>query len=169
MGETKLAAENELAVIASRTALGVSSLRFPMVYGAGAKGSFHLLEQAVLTRFPLPFGSIQNRRAFVAIDNLASFVRKRSAPGSNRSLSLTTSKFRPANSPVDSDGRLVAPRLIPVPLSMLRTGLRRVGAGDLAESILGSLEVDMGKARATGWRPVVSMDEALRRTTQRSV
>ena len=64
--ETKARAEDGLARVSARTGLPVTILRPPLVYGRGAKGNFALLAKAVRARLPLPFGAVENRRAFVA-------------------------------------------------------------------------------------------------------
>jgi hypothetical protein len=48
------------------------------------RGYFNLLVQAVRRGIPLPFGSIRNRRAFVAVENLCSFVVDRLTNASRR-------------------------------------------------------------------------------------
>lgn len=55
-------------------------------------------------------------------------------------------------------------RLLPVPQGWLRCGARVLGKSAAADRLLGSLEVDDAKARdMLGWRPVVTMDEQLRK------
>jgi nucleoside-diphosphate-sugar epimerase len=52
---SKAAAETGLRDLALRGAMGVTVVRPPLVYGAGAKGNFSLLEKAVTRCIPLPF------------------------------------------------------------------------------------------------------------------
>jgi len=53
--------------------------------------------------------------------------------------------------------------LLPLPVPLIRLALRSAGQAGRGDSILGSLEVDTSEARATGWRPGVTLDEGLRR------
>jgi UDP-glucose 4-epimerase len=43
--------------------------------------------------------------------------------------------------------------------------LKFSGRPDARDSIIGSLELDVSKAAATGWRPRVTLDEGLRLAT----
>jgi UDP-glucose 4-epimerase len=40
--------------------------------------------------------------------------------------------------------------------------LKMSGRPEIHDSIIGSLELDVSKAAATGWRPAVTLDEGLR-------
>jgi nucleoside-diphosphate-sugar epimerase len=55
--------------------------------------------------------------------------------------------------------------LIPVPVGVMEVAAKLIGKGDVAQQLFGSLQVDSSKARdLLGWTPVVSVDEALRKT-----
>jgi nucleoside-diphosphate-sugar epimerase len=56
-------------------------------------------------------------------------------------------------------------RLLPLPPALLRWGAATLGKGDVAQRLLGSLQVDITHTRETlGWTPPISVDEGLRRT-----
>jgi nucleoside-diphosphate-sugar epimerase len=57
--------------------MGITVVRPPLVYGAGTKGNFDLLARAVVRGSPLPFALVRNRRAFVSVENLNSFIADR--------------------------------------------------------------------------------------------
>src|SRR5262249_49744793 len=76
-GMSKAAAEAGLRTLAQGTEMCVTIIRPPLIYGSGAKGNFALLEKAIGLGVPLPFAGIRNRRAFLAVDNLSSFVLHR--------------------------------------------------------------------------------------------
>jgi nucleoside-diphosphate-sugar epimerase len=55
-------------------------------------------------------------------------------------------------------------RLIPVPPGLLMFGAGLLGKKDVAQRVLGSLQVDISKARnLLGWEPPLSVEEGLRR------
>jgi UDP-glucose 4-epimerase len=169
-GNSKAAAESGLEAIAHDSGMRVTVIRPPMIYGAGARGNFKLLARAVNRGIPLPFASIRNRRAFLAVENLGSFVVERLAHGGGEFDVFLVSDDEPVSTP-EFIRRLArasgtAPRLLPMPMSALNLLLRFSGRPEARDSIIGSLELDISKALATGWRPQITIDEALRHATE---
>ncbi|MBC9877463.1 NAD-dependent epimerase/dehydratase family protein [Bradyrhizobium sp. INPA01-394B] len=167
-GISKAEAEAGLKALASETEMKISTIRPPLVYGAGAKGNFALLTRAVSLGLPLPLADIHNQRAFVAVQNLASFIAYRLAhpdPDSNFETFLVADKEQISTPEFIS--RLAKaygtrPKLFGVPPGLLRSFLSIMGRQETSDSLLGSLELDISKAIGTGWRPQVSLDEGLR-------
>lgn len=57
--------------------------------------------------------------------------------------------------------------LIPVPGSWLSFIARLMGKKEIANRLLGSLQVDSSKARdLLGWKPVITMNEQLKKTAE---
>lgn len=165
-GESKAAAEEALrSIIAGAPQMAGTIIRPPMVYGRFAPGNFALLLKAVEKGWPLPFGGIRNRRAFVAVENVASFVvhsLKTPERGCNIFIvaddeQVSTPEF------IRRVGRAGAKkaRLFPVPSPALAAAATLLGRRDAVESLINPLEVNTAKARASGWRPVVSLDQGL--------
>jgi len=73
-GAAKLAAEREVARVASRTGLQVVILRPPLVYGPRVRANFLRLLQAIDRGWPLPFAAIENQRSFVYVENLCDAI-----------------------------------------------------------------------------------------------
>ena len=169
-GQSKIVAEQKLENLAASSTMRVTSIRPPMIYGPGARGNFQRLSSAVKAGIPLPFGAVQNRRAFLGVDNLSSFVIHRlnevSKPGFEVFLladdeHVSTAEFvrllglawgKPA-------------RIISIPVPLLRAGLDFFGS---SSPLLGSLEIDTAKAHQTGWQPRFSLAEGLRQAAQQS-
>jgi nucleoside-diphosphate-sugar epimerase len=58
----------------------------------------------------------------------------------------------------------VPARLFPVPVWALEAAAATLGKRELAQRLCGNLQIDISKAQhLLGWRPVVSVDEGLRR------
>jgi UDP-glucose 4-epimerase len=166
-GSTKAAAEAGLATIAERSGMSVDAIRPPMIYGRHAKGSFRSLSRAIGLHLPLPLGAVRNRRAFVAAENVASFVVYRLAQPATGFAAYIVADDEQVST-ADFSRRMARAMqtralLLPVPLPALTWGLRTLGAGGLIDSVLGSLVVDTAKARGTGWHLDISLDEGLRR------
>lgn len=167
-GVSKAEAEAGLKTLASETDMKISTIRPPLVYGAGAKGNFALLTRAVSLGLPLPLAKIQNQRSFVAVQNLSSFIAHRLAHpdhGSNFETFLVADKEQISTPEFIS--RLAKasgtrPKLFGVSPKLLSSFLSIIGRQETSDSLLGSLELDISKAIGTGWQPQVSLDEGLR-------
>lgn len=167
-GMSKAAAEAGLRTLARDSEMKISVIRPPLVYGAGAKGNFALLTRAVSLGVPLPFAAIRNQRAFLAVQNLSSFILRRLShpdPVSNFEIFLVAD--REQVSTPEFIERLAkaagkSPRLFGMPPDLLSTLLSVMGRQDTHDSLIGSLELNLSKAIATGWQPQVSLDEGLR-------
>ena len=153
-GMSKAAAEAGLRTLSRDGDMKISVIRPPLVYGAGAKGNFALLTRAVNLGIPLPFGAIRNQRAFLAVQNLTSFILRRLAhpdPVSNFEIFLvadteqvSTPEFieRLAKAAGKSS------RLFGMPPDLLSTLLSVMGRQDTHDSLIGSLELNLAKAIA---------------------
>jgi nucleoside-diphosphate-sugar epimerase len=165
---SKRRAEEGLAALSERTGLGVTVVRPPLVYGLPAKGNVALLLGAMRRGLPLPLASVGNRRAFVAVDTLVDFIAGRLTRTDGGFETFIVADEGHVSTPdfVTSLGLAAGlkPRLLPFPVGALRTGLKFAGRGALVESLLDSLEVDISRARATGWSPRSGTREGLART-----
>jgi len=73
-GQTKAAAEAALQHLAAQSRMRIAVVRPPLVYGREALGNFRHLVGAIRRRIPLPLGLVDNKRAFISVQNLVSFV-----------------------------------------------------------------------------------------------
>jgi nucleoside-diphosphate-sugar epimerase len=170
---SKHEAELEVRQIGEETGLKIVVIRPPLVYGPGARANFAALIRAVESGIPLPFGRLQNRRSFVALDNLVDFIVTCLAhpaaadetflvsDGEDLSTTeLTRRLARAMKRPV---------RLVPVPAPLLILAAAVLGKRNVARRLVGSLQVDISKARhLLGWGPPISVDEGLARAVSRS-
>ena len=101
---------------------------------------------------PLPLGAINNKRSFVALDNLVSFIALCADP---------TQSPKAANQVfLISDGEDVSTTqllrkvaealgkeqwLLPLPVGLMSFAARLIGKGDMANRLFGSLQVDSSK------------------------
>jgi UDP-glucose 4-epimerase len=171
-GNSKAAAEAGLRQLAETVDMRIAVIRPPLVYGAGALGNFRLLVTAIQRGIPLPFGAIRNRRAFLGVENLASFIANRVSGADNKfdiflvadEMQISTPEFvrqiaRAAGSTA---------RLVPVPVTALNVLLKMSGRSESRDSLIGSMEIDVSKVAATGWRAPLGMEEGLRRAVSAS-
>jgi nucleoside-diphosphate-sugar epimerase len=167
-GISKWEAEQALQQIASETGLEVVIIRPPLVYGPNAKGNFASMAKWLERGVPLPFGSIDNRRSLVGLDNLCDLISRcvdhPSAAGQTFMVSddedlSTTELLRRTAYALG-----VEPSLINVPQSLLEFCAKMFNQEDLAQRLFGSLRVDISKTKKLlNWTPPISVDEGLRR------
>jgi UDP-glucose 4-epimerase len=114
-GNSKAAAESGLKQLAETVDMHIAVIRPPLIYGAGALGNFRLLVRAIQRGVPLPFGAIRNRRAFLGVENLASFIANRLS-GAERKFDVfwwpTRCRYRRRNSSGRSRARRAAQRAL---------------------------------------------------------
>lgn len=167
-GISKAEAELGLWKIAQETGMQVVIIRPPLVYGAGVKGNFANMCKLVAKGFPLPLGTVHNQRSLVALDNLVDLIitcidhpaaaNQVFLAGDGQDLS-TTELLRGV-----ADAMSKPSRLIPFPSSLLMLGATLFGKKDMAQRLLGSLQVDISHTCKTlGWKPPISVEEGLRR------
>ncbi len=168
-GLSKLEAERGLRDLASATGMEVVIIRPPLVYGPGVKANFRSLMKWLTRRVPLPFGAIDNRRSLVGIDNLVDLVVTciDHAAAANQVFLVSDDDDLSTSELLLRLGEALGrpARLIPVPERWLRVAASMIGKPELAHRLLSSLQLDVTKTRERlGWKPVVTVDEGLRRT-----
>lgn len=168
-GISKMEAEQGLREIAKQTGMEVVIVRPPLVYGPGVKANFASLMRAVQRGVPLPLASVtHNRRSFVALDNLIDLLitcidhpaaaNQTFLVSDGEDLS-TTDLLRRLGHAMDKPARL-----FPFPPSLLQLGANLLGKGDMAQRLLGNLQVDISHTCNTlNWTPPISVDDGLRR------
>ncbi|WP_052063337.1 UDP-glucose 4-epimerase family protein [Nitrincola sp. A-D6] len=166
--KSKFEAEQGLWKIQQETGMEIVIIRPPLVYGPNAKGNFGSLLKWVEKGLPLPLGIINNKRSLVALDNLVDLIitcidhpaaaNQIFLAGDGQDVS-TTELLRGVAAAMGKPSRL-----IPVPVKLLTLGAALLGKKAVADRLLGSLQVDISKARnVLGWEPPVSVEEGLRR------
>jgi len=170
-GVSKYEAELGLMHIAEKSGLEVVIIRPVIVYGPGVKANFLSMMNWLSKGIPLPFGSVPNKRSFLAVENLVDLIATCiDHPGAANQTFLvsdgedlsTTELLRRMALALGKPSRL-----LPVPSGLLKTGARLLGKSDIAQRILGSLQVDISKTKkALGSVPPVGVDEAMRNTVQ---
>jgi nucleoside-diphosphate-sugar epimerase len=171
-GISKWEAEQGLNQLAKNGEMEVVIIRPPLIYGPGVKANFASMIKWVQRGIPLPFGAIHNKRSMVAVENLVDFIllcadRSKSPKAGNETFLISdgvdVSTTELLNNVRTAYG--VKTPLVPVPEKLLNFGLNLVGKSDLSSRLLGSLTVDISKARnLLGWEPKIDMLTQLRKT-----
>lgn len=153
-GKSKLAAEQ--AVLFHGDALEAVIVRPPLVYGRLAPANFGKLLRLCDTPVPLPFGAVSSKRSLIGVTNLADcllFLAHHSSASAVYEVSdgppLTLSDIvcrirRGLNRP---------PRLVPIPVPVLRMAMTAIGRASMTSQLLDDLVVDDHAVRQLGWVP----------------
>ena len=168
---SKLDAEEGLKSIAKQTGLDVVIIRPPLIYGPSAPGNFSSLMKLVKLPIPLPFSSVKNRRSFIFIKNISSFIERcidhpdadnqtfLIADGQDTSLPALVTLIR------SEMGQ--SPMLIPVPTCLLKLVGQFSGKSAVVERLTGNLQVNKSKASdMLDWKPPYTFEEGIRETVK---
>ena len=163
--------EGEQALLAASGPMLAAIVRPPLVYGPGVRANFLRLMQWVDREYPLPLGSIENRRSLVSVWNLCELLVHLLRHPLTTSQAWLVSDGEELSTPAlirkiaAAMGRRA--RLLPVPVAMLQLAGALTGKSAEVARLRGSLAVDITATRqGLGWSPQLTMDEALRRTVQ---
>jgi nucleoside-diphosphate-sugar epimerase len=165
---SKYEAETALQEIAAGSQLEVAIVRPPLVYGPRVQANFAALMRAISRGVPLPLGAIDNRRSLIGIDNLTAFILRclEHPAAGNQTFLVSDGEDLSTTDLVRRLARAMGrpARLLPVPPALLLAGATVLGRGAAASRLVGSLSVDIGKARRQlAWSPPRSVDDGLRR------
>ena len=168
-GISKREAEDALRRLADETGMEVVIIRPPLVYGPGVKANFQSMMCYLDKGIILPLGAIKNHRSLLALDNLVDLIITCLQHPAAANQTFLVSDGEDLSTP-ELLRRMAAAlgkkaRLVSVPEAILIGGARLLGRQAMAQRLCSSLQVDISKARdLLGWRPPVTVDEALRKT-----
>ena len=166
-GKSKWQAEEVLWDIAQSSNLGVTVVRPPLIYGPGVKGNLARLLSAVYKGIPLPLGSIDNLRSMIGLGNLVGFLihclAHPNAPGKTFLVSDPCALSTREVVRLMAEGMNRPNRMVPIPVSILRSLGHLLGKKNEVDRLVGSLCIDDSFARAElGWNPPYSAEQGIR-------
>lgn len=172
-GQSKALAETGLKEIAGETGLEVVIIRPPLVYGPGVKANFAAMMKLARKNLPLPLGAVHNKRSLVALDNLVDLIVTciDHPQAANETFLVSDDHDVSTTELLKLMTRAAGkqPRLLPVPMSVIRLGATVLGKKALADRLCGSLQVDITHTKETlGWAPPVSVEKGVRRCFEES-
>lgn len=167
-GISKMETERELFALAQDTNLEIVVIRPPLVYGPGVKANFRNMMLWIDRGFPLPLGSINNKRSLVALDNLVDFIITCSVNPNAGNNSFFVSDGDDVSTPElvrylsQALGR--NSRIFSLPEAILALGAKLIGKEAAFQRLCGSLQVDISRSHSVlGWKPLVSIEEGMKR------
>ena len=161
--------EQALWETAAGSNMEVVIVRAPLVYGPRVGANFLRLLRAVDRGTPLPLGSVKNRRSLCYVENLTSAIMScLDHPAAGGQVFLVADEQAPSTRElVCRLGELLgrSPRLLPIPILLLRIAGRISGKSDEIRRLTGSLLLSTAKIRQRlDWRPPFTLDDGLRTT-----
>ncbi len=169
--KSKHEAEQSLLALSLQTAMPVTIVRSPLVYGPEVGGNFLRLLKLIDSRCPLPFGRINNRRSLVGVGNLCHLLAHCVLQ------KPTESKVYLVSDGEDLSTKALILRiaglmnkssiLLPIPDKYLYSVARFLQRTPELDRLCGSLQVGIEKTRqCLNWNPPYSADENLYRTVK---
>jgi UDP-glucose 4-epimerase len=163
---SKVEAEVGLKLIGEAHDMEIVIIRPPLVYGKGVKGNFASLLKLARFPIPLPFGSIQNKRSLVSVENLVDLIV----------VCLTHPKAKNQTFLVSDDYDMDISELISrlaeaggykayvfgFPLTMLYVSLRLLGKLPIYDRLCGSMQVNIEDTKSQlSWSPPFKVNDSL--------
>lgn len=170
-GRSKWEAEQVLRKISAETGLEVVIVRPPLVYGPGVKANFLSLLKVVYKGWPLPFGSVNNRRSFIYLGNLIDAIIQCMENPKAAGQTFLVSDNEDVSTPVLL--RMIAQalgrpaRVFSFPPFLIHAAASMLGKSSAVDRLLGSLYIDSSRIRdELGWSPPHSMAQGLKHTAE---
>lgn len=163
---SKLEAEHELKKLFAGSETELVIIRPPLVYAAHAPSNFARLLKLVATNLPLPFAATDNKRSFVALENLVDFIQVCiEHPNAANQTFLVSDKTSISTRELVQylkQGMGKPAHFIYIPQPLMRLGAACIGKSKLYEQLFESLEVDTTKAQnLLGWTAPLTTPQAM--------
>jgi nucleoside-diphosphate-sugar epimerase len=164
--KSKYDAEVGLKKIAQETGMELVIIRPTLVYGPNAPGNFGLLTRLIAKVPFLPFGMTNNKRHFIAVQNLVDLLitcaKHPNASGhtflASDGDSVSTKEFTNAI----AKGMNKSVLQLPIPISFMRLMAKCIGKSSMIEQLVGNLEVDSSNLQdVLGWLPPYTMEQSM--------
>jgi UDP-glucose 4-epimerase len=149
-----------------RAALAPTTVRLPLVYGAGVKGNMCSLMRLVASGLPLPLASIDNHRSFVSIPNLVDFLLCAALSENAKGQMFLASDNEDISTPelirAIALGLGKRARLFAVPSWLLQVASFILGQGASYEKLASSFQFDITQScKLLNWQPKIVFAEGI--------
>ena len=163
---SKLEAEHCVSAIFGS---GLSIVRPVAVIGPACPGNLQLVMKLLRRSVPLPFGSIENRRSFIDVDDLARLVAAvlgAEVPPKTLLAASPEAIATPELIAALAKGMGMQVRLPAFPPAILAAAAKILGRAAMWQSLAGSFVASPQAALQLGWTPETSLRQSLIKTGQ---
>mgnify|MGYP001264187034 CR=1 FL=1 len=154
---SKFEAEKALKKISKDSGMNLIIIRAPAIYGKNAPGNFKILEKLIMNGIPLPFRLVKNKRSFLHIDNLTSFINLCLSFNfvGDETFLISDKSDLSTEEIIRIIGKICGkkPRIFPFPIFLLKALFQIIGKKDLSQSLLGDLQINSDAHSNLNWRP----------------
>jgi nucleoside-diphosphate-sugar epimerase len=167
--QSKFEAEKLIANASENSTIETVIIRPPMVLGKGVKANFFSLMASIMRHhIPLPLAISTNRRSYVSLDSIVSFLQLCAIHdnAANQIFLISDGNLSIKELAVSIRKKLnVSTIIIPVPGFLLKLGGIMIGKSQWASTLVDSIEIDNSKARTLlGWVPVQTKEQVIAET-----
>ena len=163
---SKFEAEEALKALFVGSETELVIIRPPLVYAAHAPGNFARLLKLASTNLPLPFAQTNNKRSFVALENLVNFIQTciEHPNAANQTFLVADQHSLSTRELVEylKQGMGKKPYFIYIPQPLMKLGAICLGKSKLYEQLFESLEIDTTKAqKSLDWIAPLTAKQAM--------
>lgn len=169
-GQSKLMAENGIKSILDRSSTDFVIFRPPLIYGADCPGNFQMLLRLVRAIRILPFGSLEERKSILYIDNFLDAILHslRSLEAANQIFIVSDPESLKLKEIIDilmAELHGFAALNLPIRPAILQLCTRIFGKQVRWQKFIVQLEVNSEKFTSmTNWQPPYNVREGLKKT-----
>lgn len=165
---SKWQAEEKLKDFCHKMGMEFVIIRPPLIYALHAPGNFSRLIKIIKTGMPLPFGLINNKRSYIALENLVDFINLciLHPLAANETFLISDNELLSTKEVVKIIAKSLKKNifLVPIPAFLINLGATLLRKKALYEQLCGSLEIDASKAsKLLDWKPKQTMLSTLTR------
>jgi UDP-glucose 4-epimerase len=170
--QSKLRAEKILANLSGPKNFASITIRPPLIYGPGVRANFQSLIKLSGIPFPLPVGSVKNKRSLVYIENLTGLIVAALRHQTYDNLTVNVSDGEDVSTPQLI--QLIAAEkrrkqiIFPFPEPILRQVLTTIGKRSIAERLFDNFQLSIAATQhILNWKPEFSLAEGIHKTITR--
>lgn len=166
--KTKMEAERIIQEGCANNDMEYVIIRPPLVYGPKVKANFKRLMALSVSRWPLPFGAINNLRSFVYLENLVDFIGVciRHPQARNQTFFVSDGQDISTKTLIQIMAATKRKKtwLIPIPEKLIHTVLIALKP-TLYQRVCANFQISIDKAKTMlNWKPPFTIKEAIDKT-----